>query len=99
MRPLRRKKQLRQMLQLQDLQEAEAGLRTSQVRNPPLAKAKGSLEQGVGELPGVSLCFTRPVREGVSKGEEDGRRPPALRKGHPPNGRKAVWGVSRPQGV
>jgi hypothetical protein len=29
---------------------------------------------------------SRAVREGVSKGEEDGRRPPALRAGHPPNG-------------
>jgi hypothetical protein len=29
----------------------------------------------------------RPVWQGVSKGEEDGRRPPALRAGHPPNGR------------
>jgi hypothetical protein len=35
----------------------------------------------------------RAVREGGSKGEEDGRRPPALQAGHPPNGRKAVWGV------
>jgi hypothetical protein len=34
---------------------------------------------------------SRPVRRGVSKGEEDGRRLPALRAGHPPNGRKAVW--------
>jgi hypothetical protein len=41
----------------------------------------------------------RPVREGVSKEEEDGRRPPALQAGHPPKGRKAVWGVARPQGV
>jgi hypothetical protein len=41
----------------------------------------------------------RAVREGVSKGEEDGRRPPALRAGHPPNGRKAIWGVACPQGV
>jgi hypothetical protein len=41
----------------------------------------------------------RPVREGVSKGEEDGRRLPALWEGHPPNGRKAVWGMARPQGV
>jgi hypothetical protein len=30
----------------------------------------------------------RAVWEGVSKGEEDGRRPPALRAGHPPNGHK-----------
>jgi hypothetical protein len=29
---------------------------------------------------------SRPVRDGVSKGEEDGRRPTALRAGHPPNG-------------
>jgi hypothetical protein len=41
----------------------------------------------------------RPVREGVSKGEEDGQKPPALQAGHPTNGRKAVWGVARPQGI
>jgi hypothetical protein len=41
----------------------------------------------------------RPVREGVSKGEEDGHRPPALRAGHSPNGHKAVWGVARPAGI
>jgi hypothetical protein len=41
----------------------------------------------------------RPVREGVSKGEVDGRRLPALWASHPPNGRKAVWGVAHPQGV
>jgi hypothetical protein len=45
----------------------------------------------------VFICITlvvtsRPVREGLSKGEEDGRRPP-------PNSHKAVWGVARPQGV
>jgi hypothetical protein len=44
------------------------------------------------------MVITRPVREGVSKGEEDGRRSPALRAGHPPNG-KAVLGVAHPQGV
>jgi hypothetical protein len=37
--------------------------------------------------------MSRPIREGVSKGEEDRRRPLALRAGHPPNGHKAVWGV------
>jgi hypothetical protein len=48
----------------------------------------------------------RPVWEGVSKGEEDGCRPPAcwratpLQAGHPPpNGCKAVWGVAHPPGV
>jgi hypothetical protein len=41
----------------------------------------------------------RPVREGVSKGEENGRRLPALRAGYPPNGHKAVWGVARLQGL
>jgi hypothetical protein len=64
---------------------------------------------GVGHLQGVSgvvhnqvwfiISFlTRPVRRGVSKGEEDSRRPPcvwafvlALRS--------AVWGVARLQGV
>jgi hypothetical protein len=40
----------------------------------------------------------RPVREGVSKEEEDGRRLPTLWVGHPPNGLTAVWGVARPQG-
>jgi hypothetical protein len=38
---------------------------------------------------------SRLVRCGVSKGVEDGRRPPAVRAGH----RKAVLGVARPQGV
>jgi hypothetical protein len=41
----------------------------------------------------------KPVRERVSKGEEDSRRLPALRVGHPPNGRKAVWEVACLQGV
>jgi hypothetical protein len=41
----------------------------------------------------------RPVREVVSKGEEDGRRSPTLRAGHPPNGRKTIWGVAHLQGV
>jgi hypothetical protein len=36
-----------------------------------------------------------PVRKGVSKGEENGRRPHALRAGHPPNGRKAIWPARR----
>jgi hypothetical protein len=34
----------------------------------------------------------RPVREGIFKGEEDGRRPPALCAGHPQNIRRAVSG-------
>jgi hypothetical protein len=42
---------------------------------------------------------SRPVREGVSKGEKDGHTPPALQVGHPPKGGKAVLGVARPQGV
>jgi hypothetical protein len=42
---------------------------------------------------------SRPVRRGVSKGVEDGRRPPVLWAGHPQNGRKAVLGVACPQGV
>jgi hypothetical protein len=41
----------------------------------------------------------RHVRRGVSKGVEDGRRPLALRVGHPRNGHKAVLGMARPQGV
>jgi hypothetical protein len=47
----------------------------------------------------MNIVISRAVREGVSKGEEDGRRSPALRAGYPPNGRKAVWGVARLQGV
>jgi hypothetical protein len=35
------------------------------------------------------VLIFRPVREGVSKGEEDGRRPPAL-GGGPPAGRIRV---------
>jgi hypothetical protein len=36
---------------------------------------------------------------GVSKGVEDGCRPPALRAGHPWNDRKFVLGVARLVGV
>jgi hypothetical protein len=52
-------------------------------------------------LPGqiTQGCLRKPVQEGVSKGEEDARRLTALQAGHPPNGRKGVWGVARPQGV
>jgi len=46
----------------------------------------------------VPSALGRPVREGVSKGEENGRRPPALRAGHPPNGRKAQCSKSPPDG-
>jgi hypothetical protein len=42
---------------------------------------------------------TRPVRCEVSKGVEDGRRPPALQADHPRNVRKAISGVARLQGV
>jgi hypothetical protein len=38
-------------------------------------------------------------RRGVSKGVEDGCRPPALWAGPPRNGRKAGSRVARPQGV
>jgi hypothetical protein len=38
----------------------------------------------------LSFLLTRPVRRGVSKGEEDGRRPPALRVGYPSNGCRRV---------
>jgi hypothetical protein len=41
----------------------------------------------------------RPVRRGVSKGVEDGRRPPVLRAGHLKNSCKAVSGVARSRGV
>jgi hypothetical protein len=48
----------------------------------------------------LSSCvrFKGGVREGVSKGEEDGRRTPALRVGYPLNGRKAVLGGGPPAG-
>jgi hypothetical protein len=46
----------------------------------------------------AGLSAARPVRRGVSKGKEDGRRPSALRAKRP-NGHKAVWGVARPQGI
>jgi hypothetical protein len=42
---------------------------------------------------------SRPVRRGVSKGVEESRRPPTLGAGHPRNGRKAVSGMARLQGV
>jgi hypothetical protein len=39
------------------------------------------------------------VQGSVSKGVEDGYRPPTLQVGHPCNGRKAVLRVARLQGV
>jgi hypothetical protein len=39
------------------------------------------------------------VWRGASKGVGDGRRPPALWAGHPPNGLMAIWGVARTHGV
>jgi hypothetical protein len=39
------------------------------------------------------------VRRGVSKGVKNGRRPPALKVGHPRNGITAVSGVACRQGV
>jgi hypothetical protein len=44
-----------------------------------------------------ALREARPVRRGVSKGEEDGPR--GKKTAHPPNGRNAIWGVACPQGV
>jgi hypothetical protein len=41
----------------------------------------------------------RPIWRGVSKGEEDGRRPPTLWAGYSRNGHNAVLGVARLQGV
>jgi hypothetical protein len=43
---------------------------------------------------GITLIVSIGIRRGVSKGVEDGRRPPALLMGH-----KAVSGVARLQGV
>jgi hypothetical protein len=40
----------------------------------------------------------RLVRRGVSKGVEDGRRPPILQADHPQNDRKAVSGVAHLHG-
>jgi hypothetical protein len=49
------------------------------------------------------ICSTRfhpiGVPRGASKGEDDGRRSPALRSGHPCNGCEAISGVVHPQGV
>jgi hypothetical protein len=53
----------------------------------------------ISETVAALLVDARPVQERVSKGEKDSRRPPAPWAGHPPNGRKVVWGVARPQGV
>jgi hypothetical protein len=39
------------------------------------------------------------VRHGVSKGSEDGRRPPTLQASHPWNDHKAVSGIDCQQGV
>jgi len=47
----------------------------------------------------VGRVIGRPVRRRVSKGVEDGRRPPTVWAGHPRNGRKVVLGVACPQGV
>jgi hypothetical protein len=41
----------------------------------------------------------RPVRHGVSKGVEDGHRPPTLQADHPRKGWKAILGVAHPQGI
>jgi hypothetical protein len=43
--------------------------------------------------------ITRPVRRGVSKGVEDGRRLPALQASYPRNDHKAVSRVACPQGI
>jgi hypothetical protein len=39
------------------------------------------------------------ARRGVSRGVEDGLRPPALWAGYTQKGRKAVSGVARQQGI
>jgi hypothetical protein len=43
--------------------------------------------------------ISRPVQRGVSKREDEGHRPPALWAGYPRNGRKAVSGITHPQGI
>jgi hypothetical protein len=45
------------------------------------------------------LGTSKPVWCGVSKGVEDGCRPPILQAGHPQISRKAVSGVDHPQNV
>jgi hypothetical protein len=46
-----------------------------------------------------ALVSSTGIRRGVSKRVEDGRRPPALRAGHPQNSHKAVSRVACPQGL
>jgi hypothetical protein len=67
----------------------------SVVRHTVIKKVAGEFH-GQGD---VKWIVIRPVWEVASKGEEDGRRPPTQWAGYPPNGRKAVWAVARPQGV
>jgi hypothetical protein len=57
--------------------------------------ADGALRTGAG----TKRKLIRPIRRGVSKGVGDCCRPPALRAGHPRNGRKAVSAVARLQSV
>jgi hypothetical protein len=69
------------------------------LRRPPPSRTLGFPFGAKGRKLSNTWEKPRPVREGVSKGEVDGCKPPALQAVHPRNGRKAVWGVARPQGV
>jgi hypothetical protein len=68
----------------------------------PPAGRLGNLKRSILTDP-VPLCdvafLFRPVRRGVSKGVEDGRRPTALQAGHPRNNHKAILGLVHPQGM
>jgi hypothetical protein len=66
------------------------------LRDNPQCGSEGSKRGASLSLQKKQVESSRPVREGVSKGEEDSRRPPTLQAGHP---QTAVWGVAHPQGV
>jgi hypothetical protein len=50
-------------------------------------------------MSGCNRPLGSPILCGVSKGVEDGCRPPALQASHPMNGCKAISGVARLQGI
>jgi hypothetical protein len=69
-----------------------------------VARGRGALEAILRDHPSSSVPTHPPHQSigmwrGVSKGVEDGRKPPALREGHLSDGPKAVSGGARLQGV
>jgi hypothetical protein len=60
------------------------------IRNLPRPCTRQCTCQSTRQCTRHSSATNRPVRRGASKGVEDGRRPPALRAGHPRNGCKEV---------